>query len=46
MKLIFQRENLVHFANCQNIDKQKVGEKPILILANEDRFFEIMEVVY
>jgi transcription elongation factor GreB len=25
---------------------KKVGEKPILILANEDRIFEIMEVVY
>ncbi|MFB0909480.1 MAG: GreA/GreB family elongation factor [Flavobacterium sp.] len=25
---------------------RKVGEKPILILANENRIFEIMEVVY
>jgi transcription elongation factor GreB len=25
---------------------KKVGEKPILILANENRVFEIMEVVY
>jgi transcription elongation factor GreB len=25
---------------------KKVGDKPILILANEDRIFEIMEVVY
>ncbi|PKH66552.1 transcription elongation factor GreA [Flavobacterium sp. ALD4] len=25
---------------------KKVGERPVLILANEDRIFEIMEVVY
>ena len=28
------------------LTNKKVGEKPILILANEDRIFEIMAVVY
>jgi hypothetical protein len=46
MKLIFQKGKSRLFRQLQNIDKQKVGEKPILILANEDRIFEIMEVVY
>jgi transcription elongation factor GreB len=37
---ISKRENLVHFANCQNIDKQKSGETDINI-SNENRVLKL-----